>query len=67
MDQTNLQKIEALEKKIDKIYESVEKTRTYFKWTLIITVALFIIPLIGLVFAIPSFLNTYSQVKNIGL
>ena len=31
MDQTNLQKIEALEKKIDKIYESVEKTRTYFK------------------------------------
>ena len=53
------QKIEELSKKIDAIYASVEKTRKYFKWTMIITVALFVLPLIGLVFAIPSFMTNY--------
>lgn len=47
-----------LEKKIDAIYVSVEKTRQYFLWTLIITLVLFFLPLIGLMFAIPAFLNT---------
>ncbi len=45
----------ALETKIDAIYVSVEKTRKYFKWTMIVTVVLFVVPLIGLVFAIPAF------------
>ena len=53
------QKIEELSKKIDAVYASVEKTRKYFKWTMIITVALFVLPLIGLVFAIPSFMTNY--------
>ena len=53
------QKIEELSKKIDAVYVSVEKTRKYFKWTMIITVALFVLPLIGLVFAIPSFMTNY--------
>ncbi len=55
------------QKKIDAIYASVEKTRKYFLWTMIITVALFVLPLIGLVFAIPSFINTYSNIGNLGL
>ncbi len=45
--------------KIDKIYKSVEKTRKYFLWTMIITVALFVLPLVGLFFAIPSFMKNY--------
>jgi type IV secretory pathway component VirB8 len=53
------QKFEALEEKINKIYVSVEKTRKYFLWTLIISVALFVLPAIGLAFAIPAFLNNY--------
>ena len=53
------QKISELETKIDAIYKSVEKTRKYFMWTLIITVALFVIPLIGLAFAIPAFMTNY--------
>ena len=48
-----------LEAKIDAIYISVEKTRKYFMWTLIISVALFVLPLIGLVIAIPAFMNNY--------
>ena len=44
-----------------KIYKSAEKTRKYFLWTLIITLALFVLPLAGLVFAIPKFLSVYTS------
>lgn len=50
-----------LKEKIDKIYISVEKTRKYFQWTLIITVTVFVLPLILMIFAIPAFINTYSS------
>lgn len=56
-----------MERKIDQIYISVEKTRKYFLWTMIITVALFVLPLIGLIFAIPSFLSQYSQITSLDL
>jgi len=59
------QKIEEMEKKIDAIYVSVEQTRKYFKWTLITTLVLFILPLIGLVFAIPSFISSYAMLGSI--
>lgn len=54
-----VKRLAELEAKIDVIYISVEKTRKYFMWTLIISVALFVLPLIGLVFAIPAFMNNY--------
>ena len=63
--ENNDQKLIELETKIDRIYISVEKTRSYLKWTLIITVVLFILPLIGLLFAIPTFLKSYSSLLNI--
>ena len=53
------QRIEELDKKIDAIYKSVEKTRKYFLWTMILSIAFFVLPLIGLVFVLPSFLNNY--------
>ena len=59
MEQEFTQRIGELEKKIDAIYISVEKTRKYFLWTMIITVLLFVLPLIGLAFTIPMFLNNY--------
>ncbi|MES2436410.1 MAG: hypothetical protein V4519_00180 [Patescibacteria group bacterium] len=60
--------LEDQQKKIDAIYVSVEKTRKYFFWTLIITVVLFVLPLIAMAFAIPSFINIYSQqVQELGL
>lgn len=64
MDTQLLEKINALETKIDAIYVSTEKTRKYFLWTLIITVVLFILPLIGLVIAIPAYLSTLSEISN---
>ncbi len=50
--------------KIDAIYKSVEKTRKYFLWIMWITVIAFVIPLIGLAFAIPSFISTYSGILS---
>jgi type IV secretory pathway component VirB8 len=46
---------------INSIYTSVEKTRKYFLWTMIITVAVVVLPLIAMVFVIPSFISTYSS------
>jgi hypothetical protein len=48
------------DQKLDAIYRSVEKTRKYFMWTLIITVAAVVLPLIGLIFAIPAFLRSFD-------
>jgi type II secretory pathway component PulF len=66
MDQEILQKFEAQDKKLEQIYRSVEKMRKYFLWTLIISVAVILLPLIGLIFVIPQFLSLYSG-ANLGL
>ncbi len=60
MDQLD-QKITELEKKIDQLQNSIDKLRRVFMWTLIITIVLFVLPLIGLVFVIPQFLSTYTS------
>ncbi len=64
MDDTN-KKIADLEAKIDAIYISVEKTRKYFLYTTIATIVTFVLPLIGLLFAIPKFIDTLSQINSI--
>ncbi len=66
MDEDMKQRMAVLEGKIDAIYATTEKTRKYFLWLLIITVVLVVVPSIGLVFAIPSFISTYSEISNIG-
>jgi hypothetical protein len=53
------QQIKQLEEKIEAVYKSVEKTRKYFLWTMIITVVAFVLPLIILAFVIPSFIREY--------
>jgi hypothetical protein len=63
--QPDIQKqIEELERKIDEIYVSVEKTRKYFFWTMIITLVVVVLPLIGFMFVIPSFLSNYTDTIN---
>ena len=59
MEQDILKKIAETDAKIDKIYKSVEKTRKYFFWTMIITILVIVIPLIGSIFIIPAFLKIY--------
>jgi TRAP-type mannitol/chloroaromatic compound transport system permease small subunit len=59
MEQEILQKISEQQIKIDKIYESVEKMRKYFLWTFILSLVFFILPLIAMIFVLPSFINNY--------
>ena len=59
------QKLDALEKKVDAAYTSAEKTRKYFLAIIVISVIAFVLPLVGLLFAAPSFLSTYSSIGNI--
>lgn len=59
-----LHKVENLEKKIDDIWISVEKTRKYFLIIIWVSVIAFVLPLIGMIFVIPQFLNTYLGSLN---
>ena len=64
MEET-LQKIAELEKKVDAICKSVEKTRKYFMWTLILSVLFFVVPLVGLIFILPQFISSIGSSYNI--
>jgi type II secretory pathway component PulF len=61
MEDEILKKFDAQDKKLDDIYRSVEKTRKYFLWMMVVTIAMIVLPLIGLIFAIPQFLSIYSN------
>ncbi len=56
-----LKKLEEQDKKIDAIYVSVEKTRKYFLWTMIITIVTIILPIIALIVLIPWVVSTFSS------
>ena len=60
MEQEIKNRLDAQDELLQKIYISTEKTRKYFMWTMWGTVAFFVLPLIGLVFVIPSFLSSIT-------
>lgn len=64
MEQDILKKLEEQDKKLEAIYRSVEKTRKYFLWMLIITLTFMVLPLIGLIYAIPKMIGVYSGLIN---
>ncbi len=64
-DQELRQKIELLEAKLDEVQKLTKRIYKIFVWTGIITIAAIVLPLFGLLFAIPSFLNYYSNISNL--
>jgi CHASE3 domain sensor protein len=66
MDEDIKNRLGEIEKKLDTLFSSAERTRKYFLWTLIITVIVIILPLIALVFVVPQFLSTLD-ISNFGL
>lgn len=59
--ESNIQnKLTELEAKLDAIYVSVEKTRRYFQIVMWVTIVLVVLPFIGLLFAIPAFIRSYT-------
>ncbi len=68
MEQETIKKLAELEEKINNVYVSVEKTRKYFFWTMIITIAVVVLPVIGLMFALPSFMTNYvGSLQGLGI
>jgi len=61
MENEILELIKKQDEKIDAIYKSVEKTRKYILIVTIATIVAFVLPLIGLLFVIPSFIGTYAD------
>jgi len=53
---------------MNEVYASVEKTRKYLMWTGIITLAVIVLPLIGMLFVVPSFLGNYTTtIETLGV
>ncbi len=61
MEQEISNRLQTQEELLQKIYVSTEKTRKYFMWTLIITLALFFLPVLGLMLILPSFIGTMTE------
>ena len=67
MDTEIAKRLDEQAAKIDAVYASVEKTRKYFLWTMLVTLAFLVLPIIGLFFAVPSFLSNYiGTIESVG-
>ena len=55
------QRLDEIQALAEKAYHAAESTRKYLFWTGVVTVALIVLPLIGLVFAIPQFMSSYTS------
>ena len=53
-------KLDEIAAKADAAFKAAESTRKYLFWTGVVTAALIIIPAIGLAFAIPQFISSYT-------
>ena len=57
-------KLDEIGAKADKAYHAAESVRKYLFWTGVITAALIVLPIIGLMFAIPAFMSNYVNQLN---
>ena len=64
MEQDLQQKLAEIEAKLDLTFKAAEKTRKYMLWTIIIAVVVTILPAIGLIFAIPKFIESMSVLSS---
>lgn len=64
MDSQIIARLDALEKKIDATYLSAEKTRKYILGMVVATVVTVVLPIVGLMLAVPAFMASYSGVAQ---
>lgn len=60
IDPELLAKLNEIEDKVEKAYQSADKARKYLFWTGVVTIALIVLPAIGLVLVIPQFISSYT-------
>ena len=65
MDDELRARLDTLEKKVDAAYTAADKARKYLFWTGVVTIALVVLPAIGLIFAIPSMVATYASMGDL--
>lgn len=61
MDQELQNRLDAQDQKLAAIQKSIDQMRRYFLWTLVITVAVIVLPLIGLAVVILWFMSVMGQ------
>jgi type II secretory pathway component PulF len=60
MDKDLNDRLDQQDMALERIEQTVKQTRRIFLWMLIASVAVIVIPLIALVFVLPSFIDTFS-------
>ncbi|MDP1707171.1 MAG: hypothetical protein Q8L30_01285 [bacterium] len=58
------EKLDEIGAKADRAYQAAEKVRKYLFWTGVVTIVFVVLPLIGLLFAVPSFISSYTSTLN---
>jgi len=61
MEEELVKKITALEQKIDEMYKITMAAKKMFIWSLVLSLLFFVIPLIILMFILPSMLDTMTS------
>lgn len=65
MDLKMQEQLNEQEVKIELILKSVKKIETYMKWTFWVTMAVVVLPLVLIMFAIPTIISSFSSLLNI--
>lgn len=52
-------RLNAQDEQLAAIRKAVESTQRYFKWTFWVTIVLFVVPLIGIIFIVPWAFSSY--------
>ena len=65
MEEDIIKKIELQGMRIEEIYKSVEKTRKYFLWSMIITVGTIVLPLLAILAILPWLFKTLTSAYGI--
>lgn len=60
MDDDMTARMQVLESKLDAVHASLEKLRKYFFVTIIISITMVVLPLLGLVIVVPIMFNIFS-------
>lgn len=64
-DQELRQRLENIEQRVTAAFEAADKARKYLLVIIIITVAGLLLPLVGMLFAIPAFLSSFQMLEGL--
>lgn len=65
MDPKTQAQLNEQEIKIEQILKSVKKTENYMKWTFWVTMAVVVLPLLLMLFAIPTLISSVSSLTSV--